>query len=81
MHQNAGSRFALSAARATHCGYWLGAGTWLLEFMQWGADPVELCGIDLSADRIASRASEFRMPTYILEAQQSSHGPTLPSTL
>src|SRR3954464_15509569 len=31
-----------------------GAGTWLLEFMQWGADPEALCGIDLSSDRIAA---------------------------
>jgi ubiquinone/menaquinone biosynthesis C-methylase UbiE len=31
-----------------------GAGTWLLEFMQWGADAKALCGIDLCADRIAT---------------------------
>jgi ubiquinone/menaquinone biosynthesis C-methylase UbiE len=31
-----------------------GEGTWLLEFVQWGADPTALCGIDLSVDRIAT---------------------------
>jgi ubiquinone/menaquinone biosynthesis C-methylase UbiE len=29
-----------------------GDGTWLLEFVQWGADPAALCGIDLNAERI-----------------------------
>jgi len=29
-----------------------GDGAWMLEFVQWGADPASLCGIDLSTDRI-----------------------------
>jgi ubiquinone/menaquinone biosynthesis C-methylase UbiE len=37
-----------------------GVGTWLLEFMQWGADPAALCGIDLSSERIA--AARERIP-------------------
>jgi ubiquinone/menaquinone biosynthesis C-methylase UbiE len=35
-----------------------GGGTWLLEFLQWGADPSSLCGIDLVPDRIG-RARKF----------------------
>ena len=45
------SLFPLRGQRVADIG--CGAGTWLLEFMQWGADPTALCGIDLSADRIA----------------------------
>jgi ubiquinone/menaquinone biosynthesis C-methylase UbiE len=30
-----------------------GVGTWLLEFLQWGADPVSLAGLDLMPDRVA----------------------------
>lgn len=45
------SLFPLRGQRVADIG--CGAGTWLLEFMQWGADPAKLCGIDLSADRIA----------------------------
>ena len=30
-----------------------GMGTWLMEFVQWGADPAELAGIDLVEDRVA----------------------------
>jgi len=29
-----------------------GAGTWLVEFVQWGAHPRELCGIDLDESRV-----------------------------
>jgi len=31
-----------------------GQGSWLLEFVQWGADPAALHGVDLSPDRIAA---------------------------
>jgi ubiquinone/menaquinone biosynthesis C-methylase UbiE len=37
-----------------------GDGTWLLEFMQWGADAESLSGLDLSAERIA--AARRRIP-------------------
>jgi len=30
-----------------------GVGTWLLEFVQWGADPADLGGIDLIPERLA----------------------------
>jgi len=46
------SLFPLRGQRIADIG--CGSGTWLLEFMQWGANPAALCGIDLSADRIAS---------------------------
>jgi len=52
------SLFPLRGQRIADIG--CGAGTWLLEFMQWGADPATLCGIDLSADRIA--AARQRIP-------------------
>lgn len=52
------SLFPLRGQRVADIG--CGAGTWLLEFMQWGADPAELCGIDLNADRIA--AARQRIP-------------------
>lgn len=52
------SLFPLRGLRVADIG--CGAGTWLLEFMQWGADPTALCGIDLSADRIA--AARQRIP-------------------
>ena len=52
------SLFPLRGHRIADIG--CGAGTWLLEFMQWGADPAALCGIDLSADRIA--AARQRIP-------------------
>jgi len=68
MHQDTASRciqildraslFPLRGQRVADIG--CGAGTWLLEFMQWGADPTALCGIDLSADRIA--AARQRIP-------------------
>jgi ubiquinone/menaquinone biosynthesis C-methylase UbiE len=44
------SLFPLSGRRIADVG--CGDGTWLLEFVQWGADPTGLCGIDLSAERI-----------------------------
>jgi ubiquinone/menaquinone biosynthesis C-methylase UbiE len=45
------SLFPLTGRRIADIG--CGDGTWLLEFLQWGADPAALCGIDLSAERIA----------------------------
>ncbi|MFN3323377.1 MAG: class I SAM-dependent methyltransferase [Bryobacteraceae bacterium] len=38
-----------------------GSGTWLCEFVQWGASPCDLYGIDLLADRAA--AARGRLPT------------------
>ena len=52
------SLFPLRGQRVADIG--CGAGAWLLEFMQWGADPTALCGIDLSADRVA--AARERIP-------------------
>src|ERR1700680_4758876 len=37
-----------------------GDGTWLLEWIQWGADPAALCGIDLSAERVGR--ARLRIP-------------------
>lgn len=73
MHQNAasgcirmldrGSLFPLRGLRIADIG--CGDGTWLLEFLQWGADPASLSGIDLSADRIAR--ARRRVPAADLE--------------
>ncbi len=37
-----------------------GVGTWLLEFVQWGALPARMAGVDLMPDRIA--AARLRLP-------------------
>jgi ubiquinone/menaquinone biosynthesis C-methylase UbiE len=50
-----------------------GGGGWLLELMQWGADPAALCGIDLSPDRI-DRARR-RIPCADLRAGSASELP------
>jgi SAM-dependent methyltransferase len=52
------SLFPLNVSRILDVG--CGDGTWLLEFIQWGADPTALCGIDLLPERL-SRA-KFRIP-------------------
>jgi ubiquinone/menaquinone biosynthesis C-methylase UbiE len=44
------SFFPLSGRRIADIG--CGEGTWLLEFMQWGADPNNMLGIDLRPERI-----------------------------
>ena len=46
------SLFPLRGRRIADIG--CGDGTWLLEFMQWGADPAALSGIDLNPARLAS---------------------------
>ena len=63
--------FPLRGQRVADIG--CGAGTWLLEFMQWGADPTALCGIDLSADRIA--AARQRIPHADLRAGSATELP------
>jgi ubiquinone/menaquinone biosynthesis C-methylase UbiE len=42
--------FPLNGMRVADIG--CGVGTWLLEFVQWGADPHSLAGIDLMPDRL-----------------------------
>ncbi len=65
------SLFPLRGQRVADIG--CGAGTWLLEFMQWGADPEALCGIDLSSDRIAT--AHRRIPQADLRAGSASELP------
>ena len=43
-----------------------GTGTWLLEYLQWGAEPSRLAGIDLQATRI--EMARRRLPTADLHA-------------
>jgi ubiquinone/menaquinone biosynthesis C-methylase UbiE len=50
-----------------------GSGTWLLDFVQWGADPAQLAGIDLLEDRI--EAARRRIPTAGLVAGSASRLP------
>ena len=45
-----GSMFPLDGLRVADIG--CGVGTWLLEFVQWGADPDMLAGIDLTPGRL-----------------------------
>src|SRR6266581_3098300 len=46
-----GSMFPLNGRKIADIG--CGVGTWLLEFVQWGADPADLGGIDLIPERLA----------------------------
>ena len=46
------SLFPLHGRRVADIG--CGVGTWLLEFVQWGADPTDVAGIDLMEDRLQS---------------------------
>jgi len=50
-----------------------GDGTWLLEFMQWGAEPGLLSGIDLSAERLAR--ARARVPQADLRIGSASNLP------
>ena len=58
------SWFPLQGCRIADIG--CGDGTWLLEFAQWGADPVDLFGIDLDETRIT--AARRRLPASELVA-------------
>jgi ubiquinone/menaquinone biosynthesis C-methylase UbiE len=50
-----------------------GSGTWLVEFMQWGADPGRLSGIDLDAARIET--ARRRLPEACLFEGEASRLP------
>jgi SAM-dependent methyltransferase len=50
-----------------------GDGTWLLDFMQWGANPDLLCGIDLSAERV--EGARLRLPQADLRIGSASELP------
>lgn len=52
------SLFPLARRRVADIG--CGSGTWLLEFMQWGAAPSDLAGIDLLNERV--EAARRRIP-------------------
>jgi len=65
------SLFPLRGSRVADIG--CGDGTWLLEFMQWGADPAALHGADLSADRIAR--ARRRVPQADLQVGSASELP------
>lgn len=65
------SLFPLRERRIADIG--CGDGTWLLEFMQWGADPAALHGIDLSADRVAR--ARLRVPQADLRVSSASELP------
>jgi SAM-dependent methyltransferase len=47
-----------------------GTGDWLLEFVQWGANPADLFGVDLNAGRIEE--ARARLPGAVLEAGDAS---------
>jgi SAM-dependent methyltransferase len=50
-----------------------GAGSWLLEFAQWGADPAQMAGMDLDQGRV-SRACR-RLPSADLRSGDAQHLP------
>lgn len=64
-------RFPLDGRRVLDVG--CGMGRWLLEFAQWGADSDQLCGIDLSEDRIAK--ARRKLPGADLRSGDASHLP------
>jgi ubiquinone/menaquinone biosynthesis C-methylase UbiE len=63
--------FPLANARIMDIG--CGNGNWLLEFLQWGASPEKLSGIDLSAARIAS--AQHRLPSADLRTASATELP------
>jgi ubiquinone/menaquinone biosynthesis C-methylase UbiE len=65
------SVFPLRGKRIADVG--CGEGTWMLEFMQWGADSQALCGIDLNAERLARARS--RIPQADLRTGNGSELP------
>jgi ubiquinone/menaquinone biosynthesis C-methylase UbiE len=65
------SLFPLHGLRVADIG--CGDGTWLLEFLQWGADPAALCGIDLRAERVQS--ARRRIPQADLHTGNASELP------
>ncbi len=56
-----------------------GAGNWLLEFVQWGARPEDLFGIDLSASR--AEQARLRLPGAVIEAGDASVLPLADSSI
>ena len=50
-----------------------GSGGWLLEFMKWGADPLDLAGVDLMPDRI--EAAHLKIPQADLHLGSASELP------
>jgi ubiquinone/menaquinone biosynthesis C-methylase UbiE len=66
-----GSFFPLDGLRVADIG--CGAGTWLLEFVEWGADPTNLAGIDLIPARL-ERARQ-RLPQADLHIGSASDLP------
>jgi ubiquinone/menaquinone biosynthesis C-methylase UbiE len=65
------SKFPLNGSRVADVG--CGAGTWLLEFIQWGADPHNLAGIDLMPSRI--NEARQRIPHADLRVGQAAELP------
>lgn len=53
----AASLFSLRGRRVADIG--CGSGTWLLEFVQWGAAPADLAGIDLMSERVETARSRI----------------------
>jgi ubiquinone/menaquinone biosynthesis C-methylase UbiE len=68
---NGASVFPLAGKHIADIG--CGDGSWLLEFMRWGADPAALSGVDLSARRIA--VARERMPNADLRQGSASELP------
>src|SRR5579862_1404516 len=66
-----GSLFPLQGRRIADIG--CGAGTWLLEFVQWGADQSSLAGIDLMPARV--ECARRRIPPADLQAGNASELP------
>jgi ubiquinone/menaquinone biosynthesis C-methylase UbiE len=65
------SLFPLRGRRVADIG--CGAGHWLLEFVQWGADPEDLSGIDLMPGRLEN--AQRRLPQADLRLGSASHLP------
>jgi ubiquinone/menaquinone biosynthesis C-methylase UbiE len=68
---NRASLFPLHGRRIADLG--CGEGAWLLEFMQWGAEPNLMCGIDLMPERIEN--ARIRIPQADLRAGSASELP------
>ncbi len=63
--------FPLEGRRVLDVG--CGTGTWLAEFLQWGAEAKDLCGIDLDEGRLET--ARKRLPTADLKTGDASQLP------
>jgi ubiquinone/menaquinone biosynthesis C-methylase UbiE len=68
-----GSLFPLDGRRIADIG--CGIGSWLLEFIQWGADPADLAGIDLMPARVSQARARIPQADLRIGGAHKLHWP------